>query len=220
MFNKIRKSIILNRIVSQKINRRGFTLVEMVMVLAISTIVLAAMYSVFTIANKNFTTQNAAANVQQNLRSAIGLMARDIRVAGLDPTGSDNFGITYASQTKIRFTLDSIDSGSGDFNGIVDEANFEEITYGFQGNQVMQTLYETVTSSTADAAALISNIKEVKFKYYDSANNDLGDPVPADQLENIRNVEILVTHEEPAGREGMVSRTLTRRVECRNLAFN
>jgi type IV pilus assembly protein PilW len=192
----------------------------MVMVLAISTIVLAAMYSVFTIANKNFTTQNAAANVQQNLRSAIGLMARDIRVAGLDPTGSDNFGITYASQTKIRFTLDSIDSGSGDFNGIVDEANFEEITYGFQGNQVMQTLYETVTSSTADAAALISNIKEVKFKYYDSANNDLGDPVPADQLENIRNVEILVTHEEPAGREGMVSRTLTRRVECRNLAFN
>ena len=220
MFNKIRKSIILNRIVSQKNSHRGFTLVEMVMVLAISTIVLAAMYSVFTIANKNFTTQNAAANVQQNLRSAIGLMARDIRVAGLDPTGSDNFGITYASQTKIRFTMDSIDSGSGDFNGIVDEANFEEITYGFQGNQVMQTLYETVTSSTADAAALISNIIEVKFKYYDSANNDLGDPVPADQLENIRNVEILVTHEESAGREGMVSRTLTRRVECRNLAFN
>ena len=220
MFNKIRKSIILNRIVSQKNNHRGFTLVEMVMVLAISTIVLAAMYSVFTIANKNFTTQNAAANVQQNLRSAIGLMARDIRVAGLDPTGSDNFGITYASQTKIRFTMDSIDSGSGDFNGIVDEANFEEITYGFQGNQVMQTLYETVTSSTADAAALISNIIEVKFKYYDSANNDLGNPVPADQLENIRNVEILVTHEESAGREGMVSRTLTRRVECRNLAFN
>ena len=220
MFNKIRKSIILNRIVSQKNSHRGFTLVEMVMVLAISTIVLAAMYSVFIIANKNFTTQNAAANVQQNLRSAIGLMARDIRVAGLDPTGSDNFGITYASQTKIRFTMDSIDSGSGDFNGIVDEANFEEITYGFQGNQVMQTLYETVTSSTADAAALISNIIEVKFKYYDSANNDLGDPVPADQLENIRNVEILVTHEEPAGREGMVSRTLTRRVECRNLAFN
>ena len=217
MFNKIQKPTI--RMVSLN-NNRGFTLVEMVMVLAISTIVLAAMYSVFTIANKNFTTQNAAANVQQNLRSAIGLMARDIRVAGLDPTGSDNFGITYASQTKIRFTMDSIDSGSGDFNGIVDEANFEEITYGFQGNQVMQTLYETVTSSTADAAALISNIIEVKFKYYDSANNDLGDPVPADQLENIRNVEILVTHEEPAGRDEMVSRTLTRRVECRNMAFN
>lgn len=226
MFNKIRKSIILNRIVSQKNNHRGFTLVEMVMVLAISTIVLAAMYSVFTIANKNFTTQNAAANVQQNLRSAIGLMARDIRLAGLDPSDSDNFGIAYAAQTKIRFTMDSIDSGSGDFNGIVDEANFEEITYGFQGNQVMQTLYETVTSSTADTAALISNITNLNFAYFDADNTDLIDSglspprVPDDKLADIRTVEILVTHQEPAGRDEMVSRTLTRRVECRNLTFN
>lgn len=228
MFNKIRKSIILNRIVSQKNNHRGFTLVEMVMVLAISTIVLAAMYSVFTIANKNFTTQNAAANVQQNLRSAIGLMARDIRVAGLDPSGSDNFGIAYASQKNIRFTMDSIDIGSGAFNGIVDEANFEEITYEFKDDldpkRVVQTLYET--ASSPNAAVLISNIEELKFAYFDATNTNLIDTslspprVPDDKLADIRTVEILVTHQVPAGREGMVSRTLTRRVECRNLAFN
>ena len=223
MFNKIPQSII--RTVSLKNNLRGFTLVEMVLALAISTIVLAAVYSVFTIANKNFTTQNAAANVQQNLRSAIGLMARDIRHAGLDPSGSDNFGITYASQSKIRFTMDS--EIGGVFNGIVDEANWEEITYDFQGDQIMQTLYETVTTSTADTAALISNIKEVKFKYYDSENTDLGEPgTNNDILADIRTVEILVTHWEPAGRDKrhgrdkMVSRTLTRRVECRNLTFN
>ena len=207
-------------------SKTGFTLVEMVMALAISSIVLAAIYSVFSIANKNFTTQNAAANVQQNLRSAIGLMARDIRLAGLDPSGSDNFGIGYASQSKIRFTLDSIDSGSGDFNGIVDETNFEEITYDFQGNQVMQTLYETVTTSSPDAAALINNITNLNFAYFDAANTDLIDyvlsppRVPDDKLADIRTVEILVTHQEPAGRGKMVSRTLTRRVECRNLTFN
>ena len=208
-----------------KNNLRGFTLVEMVLALAISTIVLAAVYSVFTIANKNFTTQNVAANVQQNLRSAIRLMARDIRHAGLDPSDSDNFGITYASQSKIRFTMDSI-SGSGDFNGIVDEANWEEITYDFQGNQVMQTLYETVTTSTADTAALISNITNLNFAYFDADNTDLIDSglspprVPDDKLAEIRTVEIEVTHQEPAGRDEMVSRTLKRRVECRNLAFN
>lgn len=214
--------------VSLKNNFRGFTLVEMVLALAISTIVLAAIYSVFIIANKNFTTQNAAANVQQNLRSAIGLMARDIRLAGLDPSGSDNFGIAYASQSKIRFTMDSIDSGSGDFNGIVDEANFEEVTYDFQGNQVMQTLYETVTIPPAipDAAALISNITDLNFDYFDANNTNLIDSglspprVPDDKLADIRTIEILVTHQEPAGRDKMVSRTLTRRVECRNLSFN
>jgi prepilin-type N-terminal cleavage/methylation domain-containing protein len=107
MFNK-------NLMVALKNSFRGFTLVEMLLALAISSIVLAAIYSVFTIANKNFTTQNVAANVQQNLRSAIGLMARDIRLAGLDPAGSDNFGIEYASEKTIRLTMDSIDSGSGD----------------------------------------------------------------------------------------------------------
>jgi type IV pilus assembly protein PilW len=205
--------------VSVKNSFRGFTLVEMVLALAISTIVLAAVYSVFTIANKNFTTQNVAANVQQNLRSAIRLMARDIRHAGLDPSGSNNFGITHASASTIRFTMDSEIGGA--FNGFVDEANWEEITYDFQGDQIMQTLYETVTTSTADTAALISNIKEVKFKYYDSANNDLGEPgTDPDKLADIRTVEISVTHWEPAGRDKMVSRTLTRRVECRNLTFD
>lgn len=204
-------------------SKRGLTLVELVLALAISSIVLAAIYSVFSITNKNFTTQNVAANVQQNLRSAIGMMARDIRHAGLDPTGSDNFGIEYASQTKIRFTADSIESGSGEFNGIVDEINFEEMTYNFQGNQVMQTLYET--GSSPNAAALINNIANLDFAYFDAQNNDLIDyglsppRVPDDKLSDIRILEILITHEEPAGRNKTVSRTLTRRVECRNLAF-
>ncbi|MCK4984148.1 MAG: prepilin-type N-terminal cleavage/methylation domain-containing protein, partial [Desulfobacterales bacterium] len=83
-------------------SKTGFSLVELLMALAISSIVLGAIYSVFSITNKNFTTQNVAANVQQSLRSAIGLMARDIRLAGLDPIGTDSFGIEYASQTKIR----------------------------------------------------------------------------------------------------------------------
>jgi prepilin-type N-terminal cleavage/methylation domain-containing protein len=207
MFNK-------NLMVALKNSFRGFTLVEMLLALAISSIVLAAIYSVFTIANKNFTTQNVAANVQQNLRSAIGLMARDIRLAGLDPAGSDNFGIEYASEKTIRLTMDSIDS--------------EEITYEFKDDldpkRVVQTLYET--ASSPNAAVLISNIEELKFAYFDATNTNLIDTslsppqVPDDKLADIRTVEILVTHQEPAGRDKMVSRTLTRRVECRNLAFN
>ena len=219
MYNKLRKSII--RTVSLKNSFRGFTLVEMVLALAISTIVLAAVYSVFTIANKNFTTQNAAANVQQNLRSAIRLMARDIRHAGLDPSGSDNFGITYASQSKIRFTMDR-----DTYNGIVDEANLEEITYDFQNDQdqVVQTLYEGKPSE--NTAALIRNITNLNFSYRDADNTDLIDSgltpprVPDDKLAEIRTVEISVTHQEAAGRDKMVSRTLTRRVECRNLTFD
>jgi type IV pilus assembly protein PilW len=207
-------------------SKKGLSLIELLMAMAASLIILAAVYSVFTMTSKNFTTQNVAASIQQNLRSAIGLMARDIRVAGLDPAGSGSFGFKEASRTKIRFTIDSVDSGSGDFNGTVDETNFEQITYEFQAGpvpgctqcgQIMQTLYEDTGSQ--NAASLISNII-VAFSYFDAANNDLGDPVPDDQLEDIRTVEILMTIWEPAGRDEPVERTLTRRVECRNMAFN
>ena len=207
----------------------GLSLVELLMAMAASLIILAAVYSVFTITQKNFTTQNVAASTQQNLRAAIGLMARDTRSAGLDPAGSGSFGFIEASSNAIRFTLDGIDSGSGVFNGDVDETNFEQITYEFreigQIWQIWQILYEDTASE--NEASLISNIihtdsgeRKSKFSYFDAANNDLGDPVPNDQLEDIRTVEILITIEEPAGRDEPVRRTLTRRIECRNMAFN
>jgi prepilin-type N-terminal cleavage/methylation domain-containing protein len=209
-------------------SKTGFTLIELLMALAISSIVLGAIYSVFKITNRSFTTQNVAAGVQQSLRSAIGLMSRDIRLAGLDPSGTDNFGITYASATKIRFTQDSKDSVTNVFNGIVDEAKFEEVTYDLQGDQIMQTLDETVATPPAipDAAALISSITNLNFDYFDAANHDLIDHgltpprVPNDKLAEIRSIRIAITIQETAGRDEAVSRTLIRKVKCRNLAFD
>jgi type II secretory pathway pseudopilin PulG len=205
-------------------SKTGFSLVELILAMGISTVILIAIYSVFTITSKNFTTQNATASAQQSLRTAIGLMARDIRAAGLDPLDSDNFGFEYAAGNKIRITADSIDSDTGEFNGTVDETNFERITYEFQGNQIVQTLYEGTASE--NPAPLISNIDNVQFRYLDADNSDLIDSdltppqVPADELIDIRTVEIEITVAEPAGINEPINRTLTRRVECRNMAFN
>ena len=194
--------------------------------MGISTFILIAIYSVFTITSKNFTTQNATASAQQSLRTAIGLMARDIRAAGLDPLDSDNFGFVEATRTKIRITADSIDGGTDEFNGTVDETNFEQITYEFQDDQdqIVQTLYEGTASE--NPAPLISNIDNVQFRYLDADNSDLIDSdltppqVPEDELIDIRTVEIQITVEAPAGINEPINRTLTRRVECRNMAFN
>ena len=193
--------------------------------MGISTFILIAIYSVFTITSKNFTTQNATASAQQSLRTAIGLMARDIRAAGLDPIDSDNFGFEHAASNKICVTADSID-GTGEFNGTVDETNFEQITYEFQDDQdqIVQTLYEGTASE--NPAPLISNIDNVQFRYLDADNSDLIDSdltppqVPEDELIDIRTVEIQITVEAPAGINEPINRTLTRRVECRNMAFN
>lgn len=194
-------------------SKAGFSLVELLMALATSTILLGAIYSVFNITNKNVTTQNVAANMQQSLRSAIGLMARDIRIAGLDPVGTGNFGILEATVSKIIFTQDSIDSGTGEYNGEVDDSNSEKVTYYFEERQIRQKLYDD-----PDYAVLISNIDAMEFSYLDANGNDLGNPVA--DLDLIRTVVIYIKVKEPAGRDEPVERTLTRKVECRNLGFN
>jgi prepilin-type N-terminal cleavage/methylation domain-containing protein len=194
--------------------KRGFSLIELLVALAIMSIISGAIYGVFSVSSRSYTTQGVTADVQQSVRAAMEVMLQDIRAAGLDPTSSGNFGIELAETTKLRFTSDSIDAGLGDFNGELDDTNSERITYVLQGTQLDQILYETTASE--DNGPLISDVQNLSFTYFDADGNDLGSPVPPLQLADIQTINVSITVEEPAGRDTAVSRTLTKRVKCRN----
>jgi type IV pilus assembly protein PilW len=195
----------------------GFSLNELLVALVIMSVVSSAIYGVFSISSRSYTTQSVTADVQQSVRSAMELMLQDIRAAGLDPTASGNFGIEQAEAEKLRFTSDSIDAGLNDFNGILDDTNSERITYERQSTQLNQILYENTDSETS--APLIRDVQNLKFTYFDAAGNDLGSPVPPTQLSDIRTINVSITIEEPAGRDAQVRRTLTNGVKCRNMGL-
>ena len=196
---------------------KGFSLTELLVALVIMSVVSLAIYSVFAVTTRTYTTQGVTADVQQSVRAAMEVILQDIRVAGLDPTSSGNFGIELAEASKLRFTSDSIDAGINDFNGVIDDTNFERITYLLQGTQLDQILYETTAS--VESEPLISDVQNLAFTYFDADGNDLGSPVPASQLADIRTINVSITVEEPAGRNGPVSRTLTKQVKCRNMGL-
>jgi type IV pilus assembly protein PilW len=198
-------------------NNRGFTLIELLISLVIVSIVSVAVYGVFSLSSRSYTTQSVSADVQQSIRAATEIMLQDIRTAGLDPSSSGNFGIELAETTKFRFTSDSIDTGSGDFNGILEDINSERITYVLQGTELNQILYETTGSEIS--YPLISDVQNLTFTYFDSAGNTLGSPVPSLQLGDIQTVTVSITVQEPAGRDEPVSRTLTKHIKCRNLGL-
>ena len=62
---------------------RGFTLVELIVVIGMFSIVMAAIYSVFVRSNRVYLSQEEVVAAQQEARSALEILGREIRMAGL-----------------------------------------------------------------------------------------------------------------------------------------
>ncbi|MDO8945454.1 MAG: prepilin-type N-terminal cleavage/methylation domain-containing protein, partial [Desulfobacterales bacterium] len=60
----------------------GFTLIEVLVALAILSIAMTAVFTTFLSQQQSFTVQSRVAELQQNLRTAVDCMTRDIRMAG------------------------------------------------------------------------------------------------------------------------------------------
>jgi len=177
----------------------GFTLVELMVAMFAALIVLAAVVSLFTTLNKSYTRQNVAANIQQVARAGVDFMAQSIRMAGLDPDQTGNFGITVATETSIEFKADlDLD---GDDTG-------ETIRYFLNGHDLMSNL---------SAVPLVDNVTDLTLTYLAADGSLLAAPVadPAD----IRTVQIALTVQEPAGQGKTVTRTYATEVRCRNIGL-
>ena len=66
----------------------GFTLIELLVALGISSIILALVSQLFISTNEINTVQEEVAAVQQDIRAAMDIMATDILMTGLDPSGT------------------------------------------------------------------------------------------------------------------------------------
>ena len=191
---------------NQAVKSAGFTLIEVMMCIAIISIVFGTIYRSFDIFNRSCTTENVKAGVQQKTRIGIDLMARDIRLTGLDPLGSANAGfISGGTNTaSIQFSADH------NYDGDLDDP-FENIIYALNGNVLEQTS-DLGTGSVA--ATLLNNVTDLTFTYLDATDIPMAEPI---QVGEVRTVLISLTLQRPAGRDKPVSRTYTTRVRCRNL---
>jgi type IV pilus assembly protein PilW len=86
----------------------GFSLVEMMVVVAISGVVFAGVLNVFTTSNTAYLVQQEIAALQQNIRVSKMFLGRDIRMAGF---GLNDFSM--GDQKLYAFTFDN-DTTDGD----------------------------------------------------------------------------------------------------------
>ncbi len=186
----------------------GFTLIEVLMCIAILSVLFGTIYRTFDIFNRSYTKENVKAGVQQKTRIGIDLMARDIRLVGLDPLGSANAGFNpdpvKTNTTSIQFTADL------NYDGDVLDS-FEDIRYALNGSELQQTS-DLGTGMIIDT--LLENVTGLTFTYLDETDTPLAEPIAVNE---IRTVLISLTVVKPSGRDEPISRTYTTRVRCRNL---
>ncbi|MFA5700246.1 MAG: PilW family protein [Desulfuromonas sp.] len=99
----------------------GFTLVELLIALAISGLLMTGVYTAFKSQQDSYLAQEQVAEMQQNIRAGLYIMTRDIRMAGFDPQNSLNAGITLATPNRFGFSRDTDGTGN----------TLEIITFGF-----------------------------------------------------------------------------------------
>lgn len=182
-------------------DRKGFTLVELMVAIAVAGVVAAAMYAFQQSQVKSHVTQETVVNMHQNARAAMHFMVSEIRMAGCDPTGNADLdpGITNATSDSITFAMDFSGDGDkvidfdgdgnddyliGDADGAADDAG-EDLTYSMSGLNLVRT--DNTESDPADEV-VARNFDALDFVYYDEDGNSISNP--NNRLDDIHSVAI------------------------------
>jgi prepilin-type N-terminal cleavage/methylation domain-containing protein len=190
----------------------GFTLVEMLLALAIGTIIISAGFVAVMAGHRASTGIEQKISAQQDIRAALDIMETEIGMASYNPgqvvTGlwlsptdcatagaASNKGIQQATTNgyTISVEMDINGNGSvGDNNDIItysyDAAN-QRITRQTNCGVAQSFLGDVSTATTTQRNVLVVNntLGIPVFRYYDGSNNLLAMPAG---IPNIRRIDI------------------------------
>jgi type IV pilus assembly protein PilW len=152
----------------------GFTLIELIMVIALTSIMGLAILLNYQSQTRTYRVQRELANMQQNMRAAMFLLQQDIRNSGRDPERSGQFGIqSIADDANNNASLTMTRLLDTDNDGMADVGAVETIVYQLadpdgDGRQELQRCLNGVCQRIVDGVASMG------FAYaYDDGSEDL-----------------------------------------------
>lgn len=152
---------------------KGFTLVELLAVVAISGIVSIAIIGFFISQQRSHSAQEQVTFMQQNVRAALGVMTKELRMTGYDAgtafSVADQIINPGLSQITFRMNLPIPPPPAAANNVLTDPG--EQITYSLSGETLMR-------QNQADPAeAIADSIEALAFAYaYDSDADGVLEP--------------------------------------------
>lgn len=162
-------------------NNKGLTIIELMVVIAISGIVMTAVYTAYLSQNQSYNTLQLTADLQENLRIGLELMQADLRLAGSDLSGEAGAGFFLAGPTSLGFTMDVTggedDGDDNDYDHLVDEAD-EWYDGAFEdGDRDIENITWDIVDNVLrrNEIPVAENIQVLNLVYLDRNGNVLDD---------------------------------------------
>ncbi len=133
---------------------KGMTLIELLIVVAISAIILISLLSLYIAGQKYFFNQNSRADTIEDSRMPMAWVSRDIRDASqvFNGTLTAYNGSSYTtSETCLVLEVPSLD-GVGNISGTTDY-----IIYVWTGNRLVRIIDADDTSSRQDGSRVLAD---------------------------------------------------------------
>lgn len=194
--------------------QRGFTLVELLIAMALAALVSAAIYAMYMSSFQRQQNMDLTLEAEQNARAGAEVMERELQNAGY-LAGTIN-AVTKASAINIEF----IYTDPSDSSASATAADLLQVEYVY--DPVALTVNRKVTNQTdvtVQTAELISDVKSFTITYYDTDGVAF---VPADQAarNTIRYVDINMVTQTSVIPQGATVRStfaLTIHLKLRNI---
>ncbi len=208
----------------KRLNRKGVTLIELLIALVICGMVAAGIYQVFIAQSKAYTVQDQVTEVQQSVRSAMEILLRDLRMAGFD---SDNLLSTVTITTPIANLSDNAITVNYEyFDNTLSQYQKHTVAYWRDGGSSSLIRQLTVNDAATPQETLLENVENLNFTYGVDVNEDgaLDSWVQAGSVGSAKVVAVRVTLTARPVQinpdiQKISPRTLTSSVTLRNLCM-
>lgn len=167
----------------------GFTLLELMVAMALASIVMVVILTAFEAQIRGQNSEESYIDMQQMGRAALEIMSKEIRMAGCDPFRTADAGITQAEDTQLAFTLDvENDDGEPRSDGDTDDAN-ETVQYGINTSNNLGR-----ATGAGTLQPLAEAVDALRFIYLTDDTDDDGFPdilaTPVADTSQIRSVVV------------------------------
>ena len=153
------------------LNKRGVTLIELLIVLAICGILIGGTYRVFIGQTKAYTVQDQVAEVQQNVRGAMEIIVKDLLMAGFQ-TNTFNSALITVSPVGSPLNDNSITVNYEYLGGGLPVTY--TVTYALVGRNLTRTLTQIPSAGppVTDMGTILENVDALTFAYGIDQNGD------------------------------------------------